>query len=86
MRRRISSLDVHGQRAELDGLLAVVGGDVVVVALEPAPLEAEALAEGVELVVALIADQVGPLATAPGPDGGVDEDGHRGRFAPGCDL
>ena len=44
------------------------------VALEGAAGDAELLGEGVELVVALVADQVGPDAIAPGPDRGVDED------------
>ena len=66
--------------AEGDGSLAVVGGDVVVIALEPAALQAQPRTELVQLVVALVAHQVRPAAIAPWPHGRIHEHGHRLRF------
>ena len=67
---------VHRQGAEGDGALPVLGGDVVVVALEPAALEAEPLGERVELLEVGVADEVGPAPPSPRPHRLVHEDRH----------
>jgi hypothetical protein len=62
--------------AEGDGLVAMVGGQVVVVVVERARRQAEPRREGVEFRVARVAHQVSEAASAPLPDRGVDEHGH----------
>lgn len=67
---------VYRGGADSDGLISQVGRHVVVVALKSATRDAEALGEAVELLVGLVADQMGPLSASPGPHGRIDEDGH----------
>ncbi len=64
--------DGHGP--ELDGPLAVVGGHVVVIALEDPAGQAQLRGEAMQLVVAVVADQMGPVPPPPRPPGLVDED------------
>jgi hypothetical protein len=71
---------VHGHRAELDRLFPHLRRQVVVVAVEGTAWELEAGGELVELVVAHVADQVGPTPAAVGPHGLVDEDRHQAQI------
>ena len=88
LRRRTSSLAPHRLRAERDRLLAQLRGHVVVVALERPSRDPQLLRERVQLVVGLVADEVRPLAVAPRPHRGVDQDRHLGilprRLRPAC--
>jgi predicted dehydrogenase len=62
-------------------------GDVVVVALERPPRDAQLGGdEGVQLVEGHVADQVRPPAAAPVPDGGVDQDRHGRQCARGTSV
>src|SRR3546814_8763940 len=54
----------------------VCSSELVVVALEPAALDAQELGHRVELVVALVAHEVRPPEASPRPHGRVDEDRH----------
>ena len=64
-------------RTGRDGDRVEVLGDVVVVALERAPRDAELPRdEGVQLLVGDVADQVRPQPPAPVPDRGVDQHCH----------
>lgn len=56
-------------------------GEVVVVALEDVPRDAQQLGEGVELVVRLVADEVAPAPALPQPEGVVDQN-HRCMLPP----
>jgi len=81
---------VHGDLdgAEDHGLGTDVVGEVVVIAprgvgpvLEPAPLEAEARREGVELDL-VVGQQMAPPPSPPRPQRGVDVHGHQARRYP----
>jgi hypothetical protein len=62
--------------ADADGVIAQFGRHVVVVALKSPTRNAEALCEAVELLVRLVAYQMGPPPASPGPHRRIDEDGH----------
>ena len=50
--------------------------NVVVVALKRRPSLADRRSEAVQLLVALVGDEVRPASTSPWPSGLVNEDGH----------
>ena len=67
---------LHHDGSRSDHGVSVLLGNVVVVALERTARDAEALSEGVELVVRFIADEMAPLSTVEPPARLVHQDRH----------
>ena len=73
---QLTALDLD--RARIEHRRAVLLGDVVVVALEGPPGDADAQGEGVQLVERGVAHHVAPPAAAVPPARFVDQHGHSG--------